>query len=67
MNLKAYAIVYKTDKKIVEAYDDFEMLDIFESKKGALMYKKKVFSPKNGWRGNSFNEECKIIPITIQY
>lgn len=63
--MKAYAIIYKNNGTILEAFEDFEMLDVFESRKGALMYKKKIFNVKNGWKGNSFNRECKIVPVTI--
>jgi len=65
--IKAWAIVWKHNGEIEEAYDDFEMADVFLSLAGARKYVKRYFCAKHGWKKGDFNRELKILPITIQF
>lgn len=67
IKVKGYAIVWKENGVIEEAFEDFEMNDTFSSLQGARMYVKKVFSPKNGWKKGYFNKDLKIVPCVISY
>lgn len=63
--IKAWAIVWKHDNNIEEAYENFEMNDTFFSLKGARIYIKEYFNSKHGWKKGYFNKDLKVVPIVI--
>lgn len=62
--IKGFAFVSKYDRKIMEAYNNFEMFQVFESRKGTKIYSKKIYTKKQ-WP--NWTKDIKVVPCTISY
>jgi hypothetical protein len=65
MKKKCFVIVWKhKPNEILEAYDDFDMADVFLSKQGARKYLKRYFT-KNAWP--NYSRDIKVVPCVINF
>ena len=64
IKVDGFAFVCKFDGKVMEDYDHFEQFQVFETKRAALMYAKKIYT-KKAWP--NYKKDIKLVPCTIIY